>query len=110
MKNAYKKRIDEANVYEAAIKTPLQKQQNLSQRFNNNILLKREDLQPVFSFKVRGAYNKMVHLSKEDLEKGVISCSAGNHAQGVALAAQKLGCKALIVMPSTTPLIKIKAV
>ena len=82
MKNAYKKRIDEANVYEAAIKTPLQKQQNLSQRFNNNILLKREDLQPVFSFKVRGAYNKMVHLSKEDLEKGVISCSAGNHAQG----------------------------
>ena len=110
MKNAYKKRIDEANVYEAAIKTPLQKQQNLSQRFNNNILLKREDLQPVFSFKVRGAYNKMVHLSKEDLEKGVISCSAGNHAQVVALAAQKLGCKALIVMPSTTPLIKIKAV
>jgi len=67
MKNAYKKRIDVANVYEAAIKTPLQKQQNLSQRFNNNILLKREDLQPVFSFKVRGAYNKMVHLSKEDL-------------------------------------------
>ncbi|MBT4995014.1 MAG: threonine ammonia-lyase, biosynthetic [Hellea sp.] len=110
MKNAYKKRIDEANVYDAAIKTPLQKQVNLSNRFNNNILLKREDLQPVFSFKVRGAYNKMANLSKDELARGVISCSAGNHAQGVALAAQKLDCKALIVMPSTTPLIKIKAV
>ena len=110
MKNAYKKRIDEANVYDAAIKTPLQKQENLSNRFNNNILLKREDLQPVFSFKVRGAYNKMANLSKDELARGVISCSAGNHAQGVALAAQKLDCKALIVMPSTTPLIKIKAV
>jgi threonine dehydratase len=110
MKNAYKKRIDEANVYDAAIKTPLQKQVNLSNRFNNNIFLKREDLQPVFSFKVRGAYNKMANLSKDELARGVISCSAGNHAQGVALAAQKLDCKALIVMPSTTPLIKIKAV
>ena len=110
MKNAYKKRIDEANVYDAAIKTPLQKQVNLSNRFNNNIFLKREDLQPVFSFKVRGAYNKMANLSKDELARGVISCSDGNHAQGVALAAQKLDCKALIVMPSTTPLIKIKAV
>ena len=110
MKNAYKKRIDEANVYDAAIKTPLQKQVNLSNRLNNNIFLKREDLQPVFSFKVRGAYNKMANLSKDELARGVISCSAGNHAQGVALAAQKLDCKALIVMPSTTPLIKIKAV
>lgn len=110
MKNAYKKRIDEANVYDAAIKTPLQKQVNLSNRFNNNIFLKREDLQPVFSFKVRGAYNKMANLSKDELARGVISCSAGNHAQGVALAAQKLDCKALIVMPSTTPLIKINAV
>jgi len=110
MKNKYKKRIDQANVYEAAERTPLEKQENLSERFQNNILLKREDLQPVFSFKVRGAYNKMVNLSKEDLKKGVITCSAGNHAQGVALAAKKLGCRAVIVMPSTTPLIKINAV
>ena len=69
MKNKYKKRIDQANVYEAAVRTPLEKQENLSERFQNNILLKREDLQPVFSFKVRGAYNKMVNLSKEDLKK-----------------------------------------
>jgi len=110
MKNEYKKRIDEANVYEVAKRTPLDKQLNLSERFKNNILLKREDLQPVFSFKIRGAFNKMSQLSKEELNKGVITSSAGNHAQGVALAANKLGCRALIVMPSTTPLIKINAV
>src|SRR5690606_11435768 len=74
------------------------------------ILLKREDMQPVFSFKLRGAYNKMAHLSPEARQRGVIAASAGNHAQGVALAAHKLGCRAVIVMPSTTPQIKIDAV
>jgi threonine dehydratase len=110
MKNEYKKRIDEANVYDVAKKTPLQKQSILSSRLNNTVLLKREDLQPVFSFKLRGAYNKMSGLSKEVLSKGVICASAGNHAQGVALSAKKLKCRAVIVMPSTTPEIKIKAV
>ena len=110
MKNEYKKRIDEANVYDVAKKTPLQKQSILSSRLNNTVLLKREDLQPVFSFKLRGAYNKMSGLSQEVLSKGVICASAGNHAQGVALSAKKLKCRAVIVMPSTTPEIKIKAV
>ncbi|NQW34638.1 MAG: pyridoxal-phosphate dependent enzyme, partial [Methylophilales bacterium] len=110
MKNEYKKRIDEANVYDVAKKTPLQLQPILSARLNNNILLKREDLQPVFSFKLRGAYNKMSRLSKELLKHGVISASAGNHAQGVALSAKKLKCRAVIVMPSTTPDIKVNAV
>ena len=110
MKNEYKKRIDNANVYDAAIRTPLEKQINLSKRFNNNILLKREDLQPVFSFKIRGAYNKMKNLSDENLKNGVIACSAGNHAQGVALAAKILECNATIIMPKTTPTIKINAV
>jgi threonine dehydratase len=110
MKNEYKKRIDEANVYDVAKKTPLQKQSILSSRLNNKILLKREDLQPVFSFKLRGAYNKMSRLSQEILSNGVISASAGNHAQGVALSAKKLKCRAVIVMPSTTPEIKVNAV
>lgn len=110
MKNEFKDNIDKANVYDAALKTPLEKQVNLSKRFNNNILLKREDLQPVFSFKIRGAYNKMKNLSDESLKNGVIACSAGNHAQGVALAAKILECKATIVMPKTTPFIKINAV
>ena len=110
MKNEYKKRIDEANVYDVAKKTPLQIQPLLSARLNNNILLKREDLQPVFSFKLRGAYNKMSRLSKEVLSQGVITASAGNHAQGVALSAKKLNCRAIIVMPSTTPEIKVNAV
>ena len=110
MKNEYKKRIDEANVYDVAKKTPLQKQSILSSRLNNTVLLKREDLQPVFSFKLRGAYNKMSRLSQEVLSKGVICASAGNHAQGVALSAKKLKCRAVIVMPSTTPEIKINAV
>src|SRR6185503_7997334 len=79
-------------------------------RIGNRLLLKREDLQAVFSFKLRGAYNKMAQLSKKQLRRGVIAASAGNHAQGVALAAQKLGCRALIVMPVTTPRIKIEAV
>jgi|TARA_B110000259_G_scaffold80735_1_gene94558 threonine dehydratase len=110
MKNEYKKRIDEANVYDVAKKTPLQKQSILSSRLNNTVLLKREDLQPVFSFKLRGAYNKMSRLSREILNNGVISASAGNHAQGVALSAKKLKCRAVIVMPSTTPEIKVNAV
>ncbi|HEX5339070.1 MAG TPA: threonine ammonia-lyase, biosynthetic, partial [Gallionella sp.] len=83
---------------------------NLSRRTGNHILLKREDMQPVFSFKIRGAYNKMAHLTPEQRQRGVICASAGNHAQGVALSAQKLGCRAVIVMPTTTPQIKIDAV
>ena len=110
MKNDYVKRINDARVYDVAKKTPLEFQTHLSSRFHNQIFLKREDLQPVFSFKLRGAYNKMAGLSKAQLDKGVIAASAGNHAQGVALSAQKLGCRAVIVMPTTTPLIKIDAV
>src|SRR5690606_28494056 len=91
-------------------KTPLEFQPVLSSRIGNRILLKREDMQPVFSFKLRGAYNKMAHLSPEARQRGVIAASAGNHAQGVALAAHKLGCRAVIVMPTTTPQIKIDAV
>jgi threonine dehydratase len=110
MIDKYKKYIDEAKVYDVAKKTPLDFQSSLSARLNNQIYLKREDLQPVFSFKIRGAYNKMAHLDKDTLNKGVIAASAGNHAQGVALAAKTLGCKAIIVMPKTTPLIKTNAV
>ncbi len=99
-----------ASVYDVAIETPLDSAQNLSKRLNNRIYLKREDLQPVFSFKLRGAYNKMAQLDQEILNKGVITASAGNHAQGVALSAKTLGCHATIVMPATTPQIKINAV
>ena len=80
------------------------------QHLQNTVLLKREDTQPVFSFKIRGAYNKMAHLSKEELSKGVVACSAGNHAQGVALSARMLECHAIIVMPLATPSIKVNAV
>jgi len=93
-----------------AIESPLELAPGLSKRLGNRLLLKREDLQPVFSFKLRGAYNKMANLSPAKLKKGVITASAGNHAQGVALAAQKLGCRAVIVMPVTTPRIKVDAV
>ncbi|MCW5963639.1 MAG: threonine ammonia-lyase, biosynthetic [Bryobacterales bacterium] len=110
MLNEYLRRILTARVYDVAHETPLELATNLSTRFQNQILLKREDLQPVFSFKLRGAYNKMAKLSPEALHLGVIAASAGNHAQGVALAAAKLGCRALIVMPVTTPRIKVKAV
>lgn len=110
MKNDYLEKIRTARVYDVAERTALESQPNLSARLGNKILLKREDTQPVFSFKLRGAYNKMAHLSQEALDRGVIAASAGNHAQGVALAAQKLGCRAVIVMPTTTPLIKIDAV
>ena len=106
----YLKRILSARVYDVAIETPLDFAPNLSRRLHNRVLIKREDLQPVFSFKLRGAYNKMVRLPKAALDRGVIAASAGNHAQGVALAAQKLRCKATIVMPVTTPQIKVDAV
>ena len=108
--NGYLKRILNARVYDVAIETPLEPAPNLSARIGNTVLLKREDMQPVFSFKLRGAYNKMAQLTPEQLKRGVIAASAGNHAQGVALSAQKLGCKAVIVMPTTTPQIKIEAV
>ncbi|MEQ1526545.1 MAG: threonine ammonia-lyase, biosynthetic [Gallionella sp.] len=110
MMNGYLKKILNARVYDVAIETNLEVAPNLSARIGNTVLLKREDMQPVFSFKLRGAYNKMVQLTPEQLKRGVIAASAGNHAQGVALSAQKLGCKAIIVMPSTTPQIKIDAV
>jgi threonine dehydratase len=106
----YKDRIENSRVYDVAKNTPLEFQPILSARINNRVLLKREDMQPVFSFKLRGAYNKMANLPSNVLAKGVIAASAGNHAQGVALAAQKLGCRAVIVMPTTTPAIKVNAV
>lgn len=105
--DGYLRAILTARVYDVAVVSPLDKAVKLSDALNNNLLLKREDLQPVFSFKLRGAYNKMAKLSKEQLAKGVITSSAGNHAQGVALAAQKLGCTAIICMPVTTPDIKV---
>lgn len=106
----YLQRILRARVYDVAIESPLDAAPNLSRRLNNRVLLKREDLQPVFSFKLRGAYNKMVSLPPDELARGVIAASAGNHAQGVALAAQKLGCRAVIVMPVTTPEMKVRSV
>ena len=108
--NGYLKRILNARVYDVAMETPLELAPNLSARLGNTVLLKREDMQPVFSFKLRGAYNKMARLTPEQLKRGVITASAGNHAQGVALSAHKLGCNAVIVMPSTTPQIKVQAV
>jgi len=110
MLESYVKKILKARVYEIVDKVPLDEAVNLSVRTDNQILLKREDLQPVFSFKLRGAYNKMVQLSQEEKAQGVIAASAGNHAQGVALSANKIGIKALIVMPKTTPDIKVTAV
>ena len=106
----YLERILNAQVYDVAVETPLDLATNLSARAHNRIFLKREDMQPVFSFKIRGAYNKMAKLSPQALKRGVICASAGNHAQGVALSAAKLGVRAVIVMPSTTPAIKIDAV
>lgn len=99
-----------ARVYDVAQETPLDCAPNLSKRLDNQLLLKREDMQSVFSFKLRGAYNKMVHLSPELLAQGVIAASAGNHAQGVALGASRLGTRAIIVMPVTTPQVKVNAV
>jgi threonine dehydratase len=106
----YLQKILTARVYDVAVETPLEIAPALSARLGNRVLLKREDEQQVFSFKLRGAYNKMAHLSAAERARGVIAASAGNHAQGVALAAQRLGCTATIVMPVTTPQIKIAAV
>jgi threonine dehydratase len=103
-------KILNAKVYDVATESALETAKNLSRRLGNQVLLKREDQQPVFSFKLRGAYNKMANLSPEQLKKGVICASAGNHAQGVALSASKLGTRAVIVMPTTTPQVKIDAV
>ncbi len=110
MKTDYLRKILSARVYDVAIESPLEPAPAISKRTGNHILLKREDRQPVFSFKLRGAYNKMAHLKPEQLARGVICASAGNHAQGVALGAQKLGTSATIVMPVTTPRIKVAAV
>ncbi|MGD8788465.1 MAG: pyridoxal-phosphate dependent enzyme, partial [Burkholderiales bacterium] len=110
MKTDYLERILSARVYDVAIESPLELAPALSARLGNTLLLKREDMQPVFSFKIRGAYNKMVQLGTTELKRGVIASSAGNHAQGVALAAKKIGCAATIVMPVTTPHIKVAAV
>jgi threonine dehydratase len=110
MTTDYLERILKAQVYDVAQESPLELAPNLSRRLNNQLWLKREDLQPVFSFKLRGAYNKMAKLSPEVLRRGVIAASAGNHAQGVALGAKKLGTTALIVMPTTTPMMKVDAV
>jgi threonine dehydratase len=107
---SYLQRILNAKVYDVARETELELARSLSARLDNRVLLKREDNQPVFSFKLRGAYNKMAHLSAEQLARGVICASAGNHAQGVSLSAQRLGCRAVIVMPETTPQLKVDAV
>lgn len=104
------KKILTSKVYEAAVETPLDEAPALSRALGNTVLLKREDLQPVFSFKLRGAYNRIAHLNREQRERGVIAASAGNHAQGVAYGARALGISALIVMPKTTPNIKVEAV
>ncbi|MCB1830397.1 MAG: threonine ammonia-lyase, biosynthetic [Chromatiaceae bacterium] len=110
MPQSYIERILRSRVYDVAKETPLETAQRLSKRLGNRVFLKREDLQPVFSFKLRGAYNKIAGLSPEEKAKGVIAASAGNHAQGVAMSAGRLGIRALIVMPRTTPLIKVEAV
>ena len=106
----YLKRILTARVYDVARETALDTARSLTRRVGNTVLLKREDQQPVFSFKLRGAYNKMVHLTPEALAAGVICASAGNHAQGVALSAKRLDCRAVVVMPVTTPKLKVDAV
>jgi threonine dehydratase len=110
MQERYIERILKARVYDVAIESPLEPAPRLSRRLGNRILFKREDLQPVFSFKLRGAYNKIAHLSETVARRGVICASAGNHAQGVALAARRRGIPAVIVMPQTTPPIKVQAV
>jgi len=110
MADSYLERTLKARVYDVAIETPLDRAARLSARLGNTVLLKREDLQPVFSFKLRGAYNKIAHLSEAVAKRGVICASAGNHAQGVALSARRRGIHAVIVMPRTTPSIKVQAV
>jgi threonine dehydratase len=110
MTTSYLKKILTSRVYDVAVETPLELAPTLSDRTGNRIYLKREDMQSVFSFKLRGAYNKMAQLTPAQLRRGVICASAGNHAQGVALSAKTLGCRAVIVMPTTTPALKIEAV
>ena len=110
MVSPYIEQILKARVYDVAIESPLDRAPRLSQRIGNEVLLKREDLQPVFSFKLRGAYNRIAKLSDSAAQRGVVCASAGNHAQGVALAAHRRAIKAVIVMPQTTPQIKIQAV
>ncbi|MGE0188045.1 MAG: threonine ammonia-lyase, biosynthetic [Steroidobacteraceae bacterium] len=110
MTDSYLQRILKARVYDVAVETPLELAKRLSLRLGNTVLLKREDQQPVFSFKLRGAYNKIAHLSEAVAQRGVICASAGNHAQGVALSAQRRGIKSVIVMPVSTPSIKVEAV
>ena len=110
MTTDYLKKILTARVYDVAIESPLDLAPTLSERMGNRIYFKREDMQSVFSFKLRGAYNKMANLPPEKIKHGVICASAGNHAQGVALAASRLGCRAVIVMPTTTPQVKVDAV
>src|SRR3970040_1297677 len=102
--------ILKSRVYDVARETPLDLAPRLSRRLSNEVLLKREDLQPVFSFKLRGAYNRIAHLTDEERARGIITASAGNHSQGVAFSARKLGLRAVIVMPQTTPQIKVDAV
>lgn len=110
MLESYVRKILQARVYDVAVETPIHEAPLISRRLGNRVLLKREDLQPVFSFKCRGAYNRMAQLDAESLSRGVICASAGNHAQGIALGAAHLGIKAVIVMPRTTPEIKVKSV
>jgi threonine dehydratase len=110
MLDKYVKRILQSRVYDVAVETPIHAAPLISKRIGNRVLLKREDLQPVFSFKLRGAYNKLCQLNQEQLARGVICASAGNHAQGLALAASSMGVKAAIVMPRTTPDIKVSSV
>lgn len=110
MPHTYIKRILNARIYDLAVETPLEEAPQMSTRTKNRVLIKREDLQPVFSFKVRGAYNRLLHLTPAEREKGVVAASAGNHAQGLALAAKHMGINAIIVMPRTTPSIKVDAV
>src|SRR2546425_5964058 len=108
--NTLLREILTSRVYEVARETPLDPAPRLSHRTGNDVLLKREDLQPIFSFKIRGAYNKIARLSAAERARGVIAASAGNHAQGVAFSAKRLGLRAVIVMPRTTPEIKVEAV
>ena len=110
MQESYIERILKARVYDVAIESPLEPARRLSRRLGNQVYFKREDLQPVFSFKLRGAYNKISALDDATARRGVICASAGNHAQGVALAARRRGIGAVVVMPRTTPGIKVQAV
>ena len=110
MPHGYIKKILSANVYDVAVETPVELARSLSKRLDNNILIKREDLQPIFSFKIRGAYNCISQLSDAQKACGLVAASAGNHAQGVAMSARHLGINATIVMPKTAPDIKVSSV